>query len=73
VETATSPAGPWKTITDFTSAGALPINYSLGASTGEELSVQLERYLRWAIDCSGMTGADTQTWDLCFGICVTLK
>ncbi len=78
LETAASPAGPWKAIREWPGTAGVPINDVVGASTrapGFDPSPSmylLERFYRWKIDASALNVAN-DTWAMCFGICVTLK
>lgn len=76
LESAASPTGPWWEISSWNTPGNVPVNDVIGVSTTapafDTSPNYLERYFRWKIDVSGLTSA-TDTFALCFGICVTLK
>ncbi len=77
LETGATPSGPWYPLESFERGGTPPpdppTNAVVGASVGATAGTgkMLERYFRWRIDVTAL--ADTDTWAMCFGICVTLR
>jgi len=67
IMTAISGEGPWKQVAAI--ATNTMTHEQTYAAAKEGATKQFARLLRWELDVT----ADTDTWDMCFKICVTLR